>query len=79
MRAGQVSPDQVLAQIRTQSRRLTEALEAVQRSGQVNPPPVFGQLREQSRGLTLAITGVHQMLGRRANREPMDEELPPAG
>lgn len=79
MRAGQVSPDQVLAQIRTQSRRLTEALEAVQRSGQVNPPPVLGQLREQSRGLTQAITGVQQVLGRRTNCDPMDEQLPPAG
>ncbi len=79
LRAGQVSPNQVLAQIRTQSQRLTEALGAVQRSGQVNPQQVLGQLREQSRGLTQAITGVQQVLGRRANRDPMDEQLPPAG
>ena len=78
LRSGQVSPEQVLAQIRTQSQRLTEALGALQRSGQGNPQQVLGQLREQSRRLTQAISGVQQVLSRRAESGPLDEQ-PPAG
>ena len=79
LRSGQASPDQVLAQIRTQSQRLTEALGALQRSGQGNPQQVLEHLREQSRGLTQAISEVQQVLDRRANRGPMDEQPPAAG
>lgn len=59
--------------------RLTKVLGAVQRSGQVNPQQVLEQLREQSRRLTQAITGVQQVLSRRTNPGPMDEQPPPAG
>jgi hypothetical protein len=65
LRAGQLRPDQMLSQIRDESRRLTEALGALEVAEPLRSQDVIGQLREQSRRLGHAIETVERELRRR--------------
>ena len=68
LQAGQLRPEQVLSEMRDESRRLTEALGALELAEPLRSQEVIGELRDQSRRLGDAIGAVARELRRPKRR-----------